>query len=39
VKQLNLKVTAEGSGETVEAQKPEPGKQIKTGDTIYLKLF
>lgn len=39
VKQLNLKVTAEGSGETVESQKPEPGKQIKTGDTIYLKLF
>jgi len=39
VKQLNLKLTAEGSGETVEAQKPEPGKQIKTGDTIYLKLF
>ena len=38
-KQLNLKVISEGSGEIVQAQKPEPGRQIKTGDTIYLKLF
>ncbi len=39
IKKLNLRVETEGSGETVESQKPEPGKQIKTGDTIYLKRF
>ena len=39
LKKLNMKLASEGSGETVETQKPEPGKQIKTGDTIYLKLF
>ncbi len=37
-RKLNLKVSVEGSGATVETQKPEPGKQLKTGDTIYLKL-
>jgi serine/threonine-protein kinase len=39
VKKLNLKLITEGPGETVETQKPEPGRQIKTGDTIYLKLI
>jgi beta-lactam-binding protein with PASTA domain len=38
-KQMNLNVTTEGQGEYVEAQKPEPGKLIKTGDTIFLQLF
>jgi serine/threonine-protein kinase len=38
-RQMNLIVTTEGSGETVEKQKPEPGKIVKTGDTIYLQLF
>ena len=36
---LNLKIDTEGSGEKIEKQKPEPGKQIKAGDTIHLKLF
>jgi beta-lactam-binding protein with PASTA domain len=39
IKKLNLKLATEGSGERVEVQKPEPGKQIRTGDTIYLKLY
>jgi beta-lactam-binding protein with PASTA domain len=39
IKKLNLTADTEGSGEKVEWQKPEPGKQIKTGDTIHLKLF
>lgn len=38
IKKLNLKLSTEGSGEIIGSQKPEPGKQIKTGDTIYLKL-
>lgn len=38
-KQLNLQVTTEGLGETIGAQKPQPGKHIKTGDTIFLQLF
>ena len=38
IKKLNLKLSTEGSGEMIGSQKPEPGKQIKTGDTIYLKL-
>ena len=38
-KQMNLNITTEGSGETVETQKPDPGKVIKTGDTISLLLF
>jgi hypothetical protein len=33
-----MRVNTEGDGEHVEWQRPEPGKQIKTGDTIYLKL-
>jgi serine/threonine-protein kinase len=33
---LSLKIT--GSGENVVSQKPKPGTQIKTGDTIYLQL-
>jgi eukaryotic-like serine/threonine-protein kinase len=38
IKKLNLKLSTDGSGEMIGSQKPEPGKQIKTGDTIYLKL-
>lgn len=38
-KQMNLEITTEGSGETVETQKPDPRKVIKTGDTIHLRLF
>ncbi len=37
--QLNLKVATEGAGETVQGQKPESGKQIKSGDTITFQLF
>jgi beta-lactam-binding protein with PASTA domain len=39
IKKLNLNAATEGSGGIIESQKPEPGKQIKTGDTIYLKLI
>lgn len=39
IKKLNLKIETEGSGEEIETQKPEPGKRVKTGDTIHLKLF
>ncbi len=39
IKKLSMKVSIEGSGEKVETQRPDPGRQIKTGDTIYLKLF
>jgi beta-lactam-binding protein with PASTA domain len=39
IKKLNLKSVIEGSGETIASQRPEPGKQIKAGDTIYLKLY
>jgi beta-lactam-binding protein with PASTA domain len=38
VKKLNLKMEISGTGTTVETQKPEPGSQIKAGDTIYLRL-
>jgi beta-lactam-binding protein with PASTA domain len=37
-KKLNLQVAVEGTGEEIETQKPEPGKQIKTGDIIHLKV-
>lgn len=39
IKKLNLKSITEGPGERIEAQRPDPGKQIKAGDTIYLKLY
>jgi beta-lactam-binding protein with PASTA domain len=39
LKQLNLKFVTEGYGETIESQRPEPGKIVKTGDTIYLQLI
>ncbi len=39
IKKLNLQVVVEGTGKTVEAQKPEPGKQIKTGDLVKLTLY
>jgi beta-lactam-binding protein with PASTA domain len=38
VKKLNLKMEISGTGITVETQRPEPGSQIKAGDTIYLRL-
>lgn len=38
IKKLNLKLDTEGSGEKIETQKPEHGRQVKTGDTIYLRL-
>lgn len=39
IKKLNLTIETEGSGEEIETQKPEPGRRVKAGDTIYLKLF
>ena len=39
IKKLNLKAVIEGSGEMIESQRPDHGKQIKAGDTIYLKLY
>jgi beta-lactam-binding protein with PASTA domain len=39
IKKLNLKIETEDSGEKIEAQKPEPGRWVKAGDTIHLKLF
>ncbi|MEW6585006.1 MAG: PASTA domain-containing protein [Nitrospirota bacterium] len=36
---LNLRMLAEGSGQVVQAQKPEPGRRVKAGDTIYLQVF
>jgi beta-lactam-binding protein with PASTA domain len=36
---LNLNIEIEGSGEKVEKQKPEPGKLVKAGDTILIRLF
>jgi serine/threonine-protein kinase len=38
IAKLNMKAGTEGDGESVASQRPEPGKPIKTGDTIYLKL-
>ncbi|MDP3258996.1 MAG: PASTA domain-containing protein, partial [Thermodesulfovibrionales bacterium] len=35
---LNIKLNVTGAGETVKSQKPKPGAQVKTGDTIYLIL-
>lgn len=35
---LNIKLNVTGAGETVKSQKPKPGSQIKTGDTVYLIL-
>ncbi len=39
ITKLNLKLIINGEGEIVESQNPEPGRQIKSGDTIYLKLI
>jgi beta-lactam-binding protein with PASTA domain len=38
ISRLDMKASIEGAGEKVETQRPDPGRQIKTGDTIYLKL-
>ncbi|MDP2277920.1 MAG: PASTA domain-containing protein [Nitrospirota bacterium] len=35
---LNIKLDAAGAGEIVKSQKPKPGSQIKTGDTVYLQM-
>jgi len=39
IEKLNMKAVIEGEGFSVEGQKPKPGRLIKSGDTIYLKLF
>lgn len=39
IKKLNLQVAVEGTGEIVEAQKPEPGRQIKAGEFVNLRLY
>jgi len=39
IKKLNLTSVTEGSGEMIKSQRPDHGKQIKAGDTIYLKLY
>lgn len=39
IKNLNLKAVTEGLGEKIESQKPEPGRPVRSGETIYLKLF
>jgi beta-lactam-binding protein with PASTA domain len=38
IRKLSLKALTEGMGEKIESQKPEAGRPVKTGDTIYLKL-
>jgi beta-lactam-binding protein with PASTA domain len=38
ISRLDMKASIEGAGEKVGTQRPDPGRQIKTGDTIYLKL-
>ncbi|MDO8747287.1 MAG: PASTA domain-containing protein [Thermodesulfovibrionales bacterium] len=35
---LEMKINVTGEGEIVKSQKPKPGTQVKTGDTIYLIL-
>jgi serine/threonine-protein kinase len=35
---LEMKINVTGEGETVKSQKPKPGSQIKTGDTVYLQM-
>ncbi|MBA3071466.1 MAG: PASTA domain-containing protein, partial [Nitrospirae bacterium] len=35
---LDIKLNVTGAGEIVKSQKPKPGSQIKTGDTVYLML-
>jgi len=37
--QLNLTVSVHGTGDKVESQKPRPYSEIKSGDTVYLKLY
>ncbi len=39
IKKLHLALAVEGAGEFVLAQKPAPGKEIRTGELIYLKLY
>jgi beta-lactam-binding protein with PASTA domain len=36
--QLNLTVSVHGTGDKVESQKPRPFSEIKSGDTVYLKI-
>jgi beta-lactam-binding protein with PASTA domain len=37
--QLNLTVSVHGTGDKIEAQKPGPYSEIKSGDTVYLKVY
>ena len=39
IKRMHLTLAVEGAGEFVQAQKPQPGKEIRTGELIYLKLY
>ena len=39
IKKLNLKVEVEGTGTSIQTQNPAPGKQIKAGDLIRLKIM
>jgi eukaryotic-like serine/threonine-protein kinase len=39
IKKLNLKVEVEGTGTSIQTQNPAPGKQIKAGDLIKLKII
>jgi len=39
LRHMKLKVVTEGEGEIVQGQKPESGKEIKSGDTVTLQLF
>lgn len=39
IKKLNLKVEVEGTGTSIQTQTPAPGKQIKAGDLIRLKIM
>jgi serine/threonine-protein kinase len=38
-KNLNLAVSINGDGDKVETQTPRPYSEIKSGDTIYLKVY
>ncbi len=39
LRHMKLRVVTEGEGEIVQGQKPESGKEIKSGDTVTLQLF
>ncbi len=37
-KKIGLEIKTKGTGNMVEAQEPEPGSLVKTGDIIYLQM-